>query len=75
MLAKFNYFKDSGKWYTDGECEITEEEKKEHIYPKELGKFLRQEKRLPGLLGGTWGGCFTIEVGYVELVFPEEHYN
>ena len=60
------YFKDSGKYYCDGECEIAKSLLDGCIYPREIGQRLNSLKLLPGLHSGTWDGPFLIE--------PEESY-
>lgn len=68
------YFKDSGAFYTEGTYLLTKEKKRRNnlIYPRDIGKWLRENKALPGLMGGTWDGCFICEVEghYAELIFP-----
>lgn len=70
------YFKDSGKYYTDG-CEMYELDDpmfKGCVYPRQYGKALNKAKKLPGLSSGTWRQCFTVTVNnnYPELVMPLE---
>lgn len=71
------YFKDSGKFYTSATCYVKNEIIKKEIYPKAVGRFLRNSRGLPGLQGGVWDGAFTCRIaeteepcnsGYMELV-------
>ena len=67
------YFKQSGKYYSDG-CEWFDKLLFNGcIYPSEYGERLRELKKLPGLQSGTWEeGFFTVKVQgkYTELVMP-----
>ena len=74
IKIKCEYFKKSGKYYTSGEGEFSEELFKDCIYPREYGEKLRELALLPGLNSGTWlEGYFTIDNGsYTELVMPVE---
>ena len=73
MKIKCTYFKDTGKFYTEGEEEFDYDTLlKGLIYPREIGGRLKELCRLPGLQSGTWNGPFVVEPEdtYPELVLP-----
>ena len=79
MKIKFEYFKPSGKWYASGEADFDPNVFHKCIYPKEFGRRALELKILPGLIGGTWTGPFTVcpmrhndGSDYTELVLPQK---
>ncbi len=72
IKIKCTYFKESGKYYSDGEGEFEESLFERLSYPSEYGKKLRELKLLPGLQSGNWNDYFVIDVEnlYSELVLP-----
>jgi hypothetical protein len=75
VRVKCTYFKERGKWYTDGDEEYDEAIFDGCIYPVDYGLRLQELGHLPGLQSGTWkDGHFTITViggkcgEYTELV-------
>jgi hypothetical protein len=71
LKIKCTYFKEGGKYYTEGEDEFPSDLFEHHFNPRQYGRRLLELKRLPGIAGGTWDGPFVIEVhpspGYPEL--------
>ena len=57
--VKLTYFKDSGKYYSEGEFEVDDPNQMYEIF--RLVRNLQQQKRLPGLVDGA-----TFNYIYVE---------
>ncbi len=74
MIAKFTYFKESGKYYSGGELRVKDElgnidlRFSGCIYPKDFGLRALELKMLPDLASGVWSGPFTVEAPYPELI-------
>ena len=69
----FIYFKDTGKYYTDGKQTFLKTDFPIGcVYPSQYGRHLRSERKLPGLESGHWDGPFMVDAGYPELVLPEK---
>jgi len=68
MQIKCVYYKDSGKFYTEGEADFDESIFQGCLYPKEVGIRLNELKLLPGLQSGTWDQPFTC---YPLDLYPE----
>lgn len=68
IKVRFTYYKRTGKHYSSGVAWYETDDFPGCIYPREFGYRALQLKALPGLLGGTWDGPFTVECkGYPEL--------
>jgi len=66
---KFEYFKDSGKYYTSGICTFTHSEIDEHfIHPGEYARYLNANNMLPGLANGSWDGPIYVYWGFPSLI-------
>lgn len=57
MKVKLTYFKETGKYYSEGEYESEER------YPWDVHKEVRQMKKLPGLVE-HWDGHILVETDY-----------
>lgn len=74
MIAKFTYFKESGKYYTSGDLTVKDEAGNNDIrfdgciYPSDYGKRALELKILPDLAGGFWRYSFIVEAPYPELI-------
>lgn len=68
--VKCVYYKDSGKYYGEGETviDLVAPSFKGCIYPIDFGRRMNMLHRLPGLQSGSWRGPFTIEMEYIQLV-------
>lgn len=66
------YFKESGKYYSDGTGQFEPGLFIGCIYPKNYGDTLRGLRKLPGLQSGFWPYHFTVMVegAYTELCLP-----
>lgn len=82
VTIKIVYFKSSGKFYADhaGDYEVT-------LFtgchsPADVGRKLRELRKLPGTANNTWDGIFMVDFadfnttkhiicGYPELVMPQ----
>lgn len=68
MIIDFYYFKESGKYYTEGTLKIDEKIISGLIYPREIGKKINELCLLPGLSNGTWNNDF---VCHPRELYPE----
>lgn len=71
------YFKDSGKYYSEGKSTFPADMFGGCVYPKDYGERLRKDDKLPGLEDGEWDGPFIVSIrspgeerDYPELALP-----
>lgn len=70
------YYSENGKFKYSGECLVTASEYRSCVYPRDYGRRLRSENRLPGIASGYWPCYFSVCVDeqYWELVLPEKQF-